>query len=146
MKIIPCVIFSCYYPIHVLHTLIVLHYLQINEKSSMLIDLHNTNNYILVPFEINRVVWSALFFVFYMIHFSLSTVTKVWVTFTTNCAILMATYRTHKKISHNRGQWASEIIIICSLTLLQAWYFKEATEAIASVAPCHCLGALEMLQ
>ena len=25
------------------------------------------------------------------------------------------------------------------------WYFTEATKAIASVAPCHCLGALEML-
>ena len=28
----------------------------------------------------------------------------------------------------------------------QAWYFTEAMEAIASVAPGRCLGALEMLQ
>ena len=30
--------------------------------------------------------------------------------------------------------------------LTQAWYFTEATKAIASVSPGHCLGALEMLQ
>ena len=28
----------------------------------------------------------------------------------------------------------------------QAWYLTEATEAIASMPPGHCLGALEMLQ
>ena len=28
----------------------------------------------------------------------------------------------------------------------QAWYFTEATKAIASMPPGHCLGALEMLQ
>ena len=29
---------------------------------------------------------------------------------------------------------------------MQAWYFTEATKAIASMHPGHCLGALETLQ
>ena len=28
---------------------------------------------------------------------------------------------------------------------IQAWYFMEATEAIASMSPVHCVGALEKL-
>ena len=35
---------------------------------------------------------------------------------------------------------------LISIKTLLAWYFTEATKAIASMPPGHCLGALKMFQ